>query len=112
MLVSSTSWTEDEDFSILLDGLSIYEHRARAARGKLPRVLMLVTGKGPLREMYMRKARGLQDGERDPWQWVRIISTWLEPKDYPLLLGRSSRHFIPHPGVNALKRPWTQGPQI
>lgn len=112
VLVSSTSWTEDEDFSILLDALSIYEHRARAARGKLPRVLMFVTGKGPLRETYMRKARGLQDGEdgeRGPWQWVHITSTWLEPKDYPLLLGRSSLHFTSHPGVNALKRPWTQG---
>ena len=90
MLLSSTSWTEDEDFSILLDALSIYEHRARAARGKLPRVLMFVTGKGPLRETYMRKAHGLQDGdgERDPWQWVHITSTWLEPKDYHLLLGK------------------------
>jgi beta-1,4-mannosyltransferase len=87
MLVSSTSWTEDEDFSILLDALSIYEQRARAARGRLPRVLMFVTGKGPLRELYMRKARCLQDGEGDPWQWVHIISTWLEPEDYPLLLG-------------------------
>jgi beta-1,4-mannosyltransferase len=90
VLVSSTSWTEDEDFSILLDALSIYEKRARAASGRLPHVLMFVTGKGPLLETYMRKARGLQDGEdgkEGPWQWVRIISTWLEPNDYPLLLG-------------------------
>jgi beta-1,4-mannosyltransferase len=92
VLISSTSWTEDEDFSILQDALTIYEHRARATRGKLPRVLMFVTGKGPLREKYMRKARDLQDrgeGESDPWQWVHIISTWLEPSDYPLLLGRA-----------------------
>ncbi|KAH9982176.1 glycosyltransferase family 33 protein [Lactifluus volemus] len=87
VLVSSTSWTEDEDFSILLDALSIYEHRARAARGALPRILMFVTGKGPLREAYMHKARILQDGEQgEVWQWVRIISAWLEAKDYPLCL--------------------------
>lgn len=95
VLVSSTSWTEDEDFSILLDALSIYEQRARTARGRLPRVLMLVTGKGPLRELYMHKARGMQGREGDPWQWVHIISTWLEPGDYPLLLGKrllTSRH--------------------
>jgi beta-1,4-mannosyltransferase len=91
VLVSSTSWTEDEDFSILLDALSLYEHRARAARATLPRILMFVTGKGPLRDAYMRKARILQDGEEgDVWQWVRIISIWLEPKDYPLLLGMLS----------------------
>jgi len=108
VLVSSTSWTEDEDFSILLDALSIYEHRARAACGKLPRVLMLVTGKGPLREMYMRKARGLQDGEdgeRDPWQWVCIVSTWLEPKDYPLLLGSADLGVSLHSSSSALDLP-------
>lgn len=88
VLVSSTSWTEDEDFSILLDALSIYEQRARTAHGRLPRVLMFVTGKGPLRELYMRKARSMQDREGDPWQRVHIISTWLEPGDYPLLLGK------------------------
>src|SRR6267154_2008843 len=77
VLISSTSWTEDEDFSILLDALSIYEKRAHAASGRLPHVLMFVTGKGPLLETYMRKARGLQDGEDGnggPWKWVRIIS--------------------------------------
>jgi len=108
VLVSSTSWTEDEDFSILLDALSIYEHRARAARGKLPRILMFVTGKGPLRETYMRKARGLQDGEdgeRDPWQWVHIISTWLEPKDYPLLLGSADLGVSLHSSSSALDLP-------
>lgn len=95
VLVSSTSWTEDEDFSILLDALSIYEQRARTGHGRLPRVLMFVTGKGPLRELYMRKARSMQDREGDPWQWVHIISTWLEPGEYPLLLGKlllTSRH--------------------
>jgi len=87
VLVSSTSWTEDEDFSILLDALSVYEHRARTAHGTLPRVLVFITGKGPLRDMYMRKAEALQNGSGDSWVWVRIISIWLEPKDYPLLLG-------------------------
>jgi len=59
---------------------------------------MFVTGKGPLRETYMRKAHGMQDGdgERDPWQWVHITSTWLEPKDYPLLLGKDLLVACPH----------------
>jgi hypothetical protein len=76
---------------------------------------MFVTGKGPLREMYMRKARRLQDGEdggKDPWQWVHIISVWLEPNDYPLLLGTIYFVTSPHiPDVNALKWPWMQGLQ-
>ncbi|KAI9512299.1 mannosyltransferase [Russula earlei] len=107
VLVSSTSWTEDEDFSILLDALSIYEKRARAARGRLPRVLMFVTGKGPLLETYMRKARGLQDGggEGDRWQWVHIISTWLEPNDYPRLLGSADLGISLHSSSSALDLP-------
>jgi hypothetical protein len=112
VLVSSTSWTEDEDFSILLDALSLYEHRARVARGTLPRILMFVTGKGPLREAYMRKARILQDGEEgDVWQWVRIISTWLEPKDYPLLLGMLSLPSTSLGDVSELSGLWAQGQQ-
>jgi len=108
VLVSSTSWTEDEDFSILLEALSTYEERARAASGRLPHVLMFVTGKGPLLETYMRKARGLQDGQdgqEGPWQWVRIISTWLEPNDYPLLLGSADLGISLHSSSSALDLP-------
>ncbi|KAI0307514.1 hypothetical protein B0F90DRAFT_1674352 [Multifurca ochricompacta] len=103
VLVSSTSWTEDEDFSILLDGLSEYEHRARASCGALPRVLVLVTGKGPLRDAYMRKAQALQGG--DHWQWVRVISMWLEPKDYPVLLGSADLGISLHSSSSALDLP-------
>lgn len=105
VLVSSTSWTEDEDFSILLDALSIYEHRARAADGSLPHVLMFVTGKGPLRDMYMRKAESLQSGKDDPWLWVRVVSIWLEPKDYPLLLGSADLGISLHASSSALDLP-------
>jgi beta-1,4-mannosyltransferase len=68
---------------------------------------MFVTGKGPLRELYMRKARSLQDGEGDPWQWVHITSTWLEPREYPLLLGK----VFSHPGTHMLNSPLVQGQQ-
>ena len=64
---------------------------------------MFVTGKGPLREMYMRKARSMQDREGDSWKWVHIISTWLEPGDYPLLLGKlllTSRHSSVEPALD------------
>jgi beta-1,4-mannosyltransferase len=80
---------------MLLDALSIYERRARELDhsghdlGRLPKVLMIVTGKGPLKEKYMRQAVELQKGQRDgqAWEWVRLISLWLEAEDYPKLLG-------------------------
>jgi beta-1,4-mannosyltransferase len=84
LLVSSTSWTPDEDFSILLEALCLYEKLAREApTGGLPKVMVVITGKGPLKERYMREIDRLQSG----WEWVRCIDMWLEAEDYPLLLG-------------------------
>lgn len=94
LVVSSTSWTEDEDFGILLEALKIYEHRAREINSKagetsprLPKMVMLVTGRGDLREEYMRKVVQLEREER--WQWVRCRSVWMSAADYPTLLGES-----------------------
>ena len=85
LLVSSTSWTADEDFGLLLEALEIYNRVASAKGGGkgLPRILVMITGKGPLKDMYMGKIRRLQD----TWDFVRCISTWLDAADYPLLLG-------------------------
>ena len=85
LLVSSTSWTADEDFGLLLEALEIYNRVASAeGSGKgLPRILVMITGKGPLKDMYMSKIRRLQC----TWDFVRCISTWLDTTDYPLLLG-------------------------
>lgn len=89
LLVSSTSWTPDEDFGMLLQALAVYEHKARAADGRLPKVLMVVTGKGPGRARYMQEVTRLQEGE-DGWRYVRCISMWLEAADYPIMLGMTS----------------------
>jgi len=88
--VSSTSWTPDEDFGILLDALKIYEERASIVNAnqsdgrKLPKLLMAVTGKGPQREEYMARVNKLQKS----WNWVRCISVWLEAEKYPVFLGK------------------------
>jgi beta-1,4-mannosyltransferase len=93
LVVSSTSWTPDEDFSILLDALERYEGRAALVNeqkpGTLPKLLCVVTGKGPLKEKYMSEIGKMQAGGegKEGWKWVRCVSLWLEPEDYPLLLG-------------------------
>ncbi len=98
LIVSSTSWTPDEDFGMLLDALKEYERRARESEGaredeRLPKVLAIVTGKGPLKEKYMQEMQQLQTGDKEdgqgPWRFVRCVSLWLEADDYPLLLGMS-----------------------
>lgn len=90
--MSSTSWTPDEDFSILLEALTIYEQQARKVNQGdthvLPKLLMVVTGKGPLKVTYMKKIEALQNQQGESrWKWVRCISIWLEAEDYPVLLG-------------------------
>lgn len=78
---------------MLLHALQIYEQRARQLRearlsAKLPKMLMIVTGKGPLRYAYMEKIVKLQMEEQ--WEFVRCVSVWVEAADYPLLLGESA----------------------
>jgi beta-1,4-mannosyltransferase len=104
LLVSSTSWTPDEDFGILLEALKLYESRACEVNGTdhdnvhsnldhkerqiLPNVWMVITGKGPLKEQYMAEVKLLQKH----WKYVRCSSLWLEAEDYPLLLGKLFIH--------------------
>ncbi|KAH9855786.1 mannosyltransferase [Lenzites betulinus] len=109
LLVTSTSWTPDEDFDMLLETLKQYEKRARECEGlseaeRLPNVLMAVTGKGPLRQKYMRTVEGLQTG-KDAWKYVRCVSLWLEADDYPLLLGSSDLGISLHSSSSALDLP-------
>ena len=94
LVVSGTSWTPDEDFSILLEALGLYENRAMQLASSqstsLPKLLVIVTGKGPLREKYMEEVGKLQKS----WKWVRCISLWLETEDYPILLGWLTFFFV------------------
>ena len=55
ILVSSTSWTEDEDFGVLLDALLQYEG-ARRDGESLPDLCVVITGKGPQKQDYLNKA--------------------------------------------------------
>lgn len=78
LVVSSTSWTEDEDFSILLKALELYSAKFKSA--KLPNILCAITGKGPLKEYYKKKIKELElDG-------IEILLPWLEFDDYCSLL--------------------------
>src|SRR5262249_22785511 len=57
LLVSPTSWTADEDFSVLLDAAlqcddMIRAHEEELGGRALPPLLILITGRGPLRGYY------------------------------------------------------------
>ena len=82
ILVSSTSWTKDEDFSILFEALDMYESRCGRQEGStLPDLICVITGKGPEKEYYKNLIAERQ------WECVKVVMPWLEPQDYPLMLG-------------------------
>ncbi|GMH42147.1 hypothetical protein BSKO_10066 [Bryopsis sp. KO-2023] len=85
IVVSSTSWTPDEDFSILLEAACAYNKKAdqlsESEGTPLAKLLFIVTGKGPMKDFYMEKMRGLDV------RHVAFRTVWLEPDDYPKLLG-------------------------
>lgn len=84
VVVSGTSWTADEDFSILLRAAVEVDRRAAAAEAEgrnAPHVVFIITGKGPLKEHYESEIRGLKMSH------CHIVTAWLSADDYPALLG-------------------------
>ncbi|GEM10494.1 beta-1,4-mannosyltransferase, glycosyltransferase family 33 protein [Rhodotorula toruloides] len=123
LLVSSTSWTADEDFSILLRALELYETAARkfaagegglrdshgqviplsgkkAAR-KLPKIVVLVTGKGAGKKAFEADVERLER----KWDWVRARTEWLEREDYPRLLGSADLGVSLHTSTSGIDLP-------
>ncbi|XP_032768616.1 chitobiosyldiphosphodolichol beta-mannosyltransferase [Rattus rattus] len=98
LLVSSTSWTEDEDFSILLRALEKFEQQALSG-DSLPSVVCVITGKGPLREHYRHLI------SQKHLQHVQFCTPWLEAEDYPLLLGSADLGVCLHMSSSGLDLP-------
>ena len=83
LLVSSTSWTADEDFSPLLTALDEYQAR-RDAKETLPRLMVIITGKGAMRAAFERQV-ALREGSK--WKDICVRCVFLAARDYPTMLG-------------------------
>ncbi|KAJ1827846.1 mannosyltransferase, partial [Coemansia sp. RSA 2599] len=102
LLVSSTSWTADEDFSVLLEALKMYDQAASEARNggsRLPSLAVLITGKGPQRAFYEQQICRLR------LKSVCIATAWLPAEDYPLLLGSADLGISLHTSSSGLDLP-------
>jgi len=84
LLVSSTSWTPDEDFSILLDALVAYSATASMDK-QYPKILAIITGKGPLKKHYVERINRLHREKK--LANAHISTAWLSIEDYATLLG-------------------------
>lgn len=85
LVVSSTSWTPDEDFSILLSALQEYSAQAGTTKAALPKLLVVITGKGPQKQQYLSKIAELNQQGKLAAAVVR--TAWLSTEEYASLLG-------------------------
>lgn len=75
ILISSTSFTPDEDFNVLIDALKQYDNQPN-----LPKLKVLITGKGPMKQQFLQKVQ-----EAD-FKKVDVLNAWLSAEDYPKVL--------------------------
>ncbi|KAM1792011.1 UDP-glycosyltransferase TURAN-like isoform X1 [Malus sylvestris] len=119
LIVSSTSWTPDEDFEILLEAAVMYDRRVAAIlneedstkeevlwkdihSGKqylYPRLLFVITGKGLEKQKYEEKISRLH------LKRVAFRTMWLSAEDYPLLLGSADLGVCLHTSSSGLDLP-------
>lgn len=102
LIVSATSWTADEDFSILLDALCRYSAEA-SSKPYLPKILAIITGKGPQKEYYLDKIKALNQEKK--LLNVLIRTAWLTPEDYALLLASSDLGISLHTSSSGVDLP-------
>lgn len=79
LVISSTSWTEDEDFNILFEALKQYDSYDLGSLN-LPQLICVITGKGPLKAFYQQKV------SEKHFKSVKFVFPWLNAEDYPKLL--------------------------
>jgi beta-1,4-mannosyltransferase len=85
-IVSPTSWTADEDFDVIIDAVRDLEDRVRGWEAnhpgrRFPDLAILVTGDGHRRAEFERRFAGL------PARRVQLRTRWLDPDDYPRIVG-------------------------
>ncbi|KAK5129163.1 hypothetical protein LTR08_003783 [Meristemomyces frigidus] len=102
LLVSPTSWTEDEDFALLLDALSLYA-TARRTDPVLPELRAVITGKGPLQAHYKTLiATMTANGEL---HGITITTAWLSTTDYAALLASADLGISLHTSSSGVDLP-------
>lgn len=101
-VVTSTSWTADEDFGLLLDALLQLDAAMTAEahnEQEGARVVVLITGRGPMRADY--EQRFAEAGFRS----VRVCTAWLSAEAYPRTLAAADLGICLHRSSSGLDLP-------
>ena len=107
VVLCPTSWTPDEDFDLLLEALERAERTLTGNAGRddvpsglsTPALAVLLTGRGPLRATFEQRA------SRRNFKAIAVKTLWLEPADYPTLVGIASLGLCLHQSSSGLDLP-------
>lgn len=105
LIVSGTSWTPDEDFSVLLNAIEaldrvlLDQYPFSTLHGHLPHLVFVITGRGPLKSEYERKISALE------LRFCEIHTVWLAADDYPKLLSSADLGVCLHTSSSGLDLP-------
>jgi beta-1,4-mannosyltransferase len=104
LIVCPTSWTEDEDFDLVVDAVNRLEDRVRGWEAAVPGrrftdIVILVTGDGERRTRFERLFAGL------PARRVQLRTRWLEPEEYPRVVGSADLGLCLHRSSSGLDIP-------
>jgi beta-1,4-mannosyltransferase len=104
VVVCPTSWSPDEDFDLLLEALERAERNLTRANLTIgnpsnPSLMVFLTGRGPLRPTFEQRAA------RRNFKAICVKTVWLEPADYPTLIGMADLGLCLHQSSSGLDLP-------
>jgi beta-1,4-mannosyltransferase len=103
-IICPSSWTEDEDFDVVIDAVLRLEDRVRGWEAadpnrRFPSLIILVTGDGARRRGFERRFAGL------PARRVQLRTRWLDPEEYPRVVGSADLGLCLHRSSSGLDIP-------
>ena len=102
LLLTSTSYTPDEDLGLMIDSLKFYAAEC-SKNTKLPKIHLIVTGAGPLKKQFIAK---FADFNRNHgYGKVMIQTKWLEIDDYPKMVAAADLGICMHMSSSNLDLP-------
>ena len=98
LLITSTSYTPDEDLGLLVQALRLYDENSNL---QLPEIILVVTGAGPLKKQFLAEFAEFNKEAKK----VRIEAKWLEIDDYPKMVASADLGICMHLSSSGLDLP-------
>ncbi|ODV62580.1 chitobiosyldiphosphodolichol beta-1,4 mannosyltransferase [Ascoidea rubescens DSM 1968] len=105
IIITSTSFTPDEDLNLLLSSLKLYDvyylnNQSNPKHPYLPKLYLIVTGKGPLKSQFLNSIKNFNFSSN-----IIIKNFWLSYEDYATILSLSDLGISLHTSSSGLDLP-------